>query len=247
MLKRITQNCEYCGKQFTYYKKPNVTTRFCSRDCLLKVIGTPIAICLNCGKEFKATVYHGRKRKFCSRKCVSDYKIRNRPHIICEYCGNIFTCPSSRIKQSKPRFCSRACSRNVDFRRHNEKVARVITVCAQCGKEFEHRITEKKTYCSQICANNIRKNDDPYNLRLKQTSWLKLRKLILERDGNKCTRCGGTNHLSVHHKIPWRKSHNDDPDNLVTVCANCHIIIEGTSTNKMRWFKRSLTWTQSPG
>lgn len=53
--------------------------------------------------------------------------------------------------------------------------------------------------------------------------WRRKRRIILERDGNKCTACGRTNYLHVHHKkyegtYPW-----DTRDiYLITLCKNCH-------------------------
>ena len=37
----------------------------------------------------------------------------------------------------------------------------------------------------------------------------------------------GKNHkLNAHHIIPWRVSHNDKTNNLITLCNNCHGKVE---------------------
>ena len=61
--------------------------------------------------------------------------------------------------------------------------------------------------------------------------WLELREEILERDKYECCRCGMTQEearkrghtLSIHHIVPWRETHDNSPDNLVTLCQSCHM------------------------
>lgn len=52
------------------------------------------------------------------------------------------------------------------------------------------------------------------------------REVVLERDGHKCVRCGSEEDLTVHHKDRSGRGgeeHNNDPENLETVCRRCHI------------------------
>ena len=64
---------------------------------------------------------------------------------------------------------------------------------------------------------------------ITSSAWRKLRKVVIERDGHRCTRCGTAKSLTVHHIIPVRK----DPsmalelDNCVTLCRSCHGRAEG--------------------
>ncbi len=37
-----------------------------------------------------------------------------------------------------------------------------------------------------------------------------------------CEKCGGTNGIEVHHKIPLIKGGNDTQDNLISLCYECH-------------------------
>jgi len=46
------------------------------------------------------------------------------------------------------------------------------------------------------------------------------RRLIKERDGFRCTRCGSTKNLDIHHIDGSKDNHH--PDNLTTVCRKCH-------------------------
>jgi len=60
---------------------------------------------------------------------------------------------------------------------------------------------------------------------LKHERWKKKRDRILRRDGYKCTVCGSTHDLQVHHTfyydrptLPWRYPE----DSLLTLCGECH-------------------------
>jgi len=53
-------------------------------------------------------------------------------------------------------------------------------------------------------------------------SWSINKKLALERDGNRCRHCGLVDNLEVHHMDPFKKSKNNNIDNLITLCNQCH-------------------------
>ena len=55
----------------------------------------------------------------------------------------------------------------------------------------------------------------------------KTRKLVLERAGYRCERCGSTQDLQIHHKIPRWALGSNDPDNLQVLCRHCHMELEG--------------------
>jgi hypothetical protein len=50
----------------------------------------------------------------------------------------------------------------------------------------------------------------------------KLRTTILKRDGHKCTRCGVTEELHIHHIRPRSWMGQNEPRNLLTLCKSCH-------------------------
>ena len=62
--------------------------------------------------------------------------------------------------------------------------------------------------------------------RKKKTQFAKefdeIRPSILERDGYKCTECGGNKNLHVHHIVHKSKGGTNNPDNLITLCKWCH-------------------------
>ncbi len=45
---------------------------------------------------------------------------------------------------------------------------------------------------------------------------------VLIESGHRCSVCGTPCPLERAHIIPWHKSKNHDPENLVCLCANCH-------------------------
>jgi len=64
---------------------------------------------------------------------------------------------------------------------------------------------------------------EEYALCLKDSRWITVRNRINVRDGNRCTDCGDTYQLEVHHMAyighyPW-----ETPDEfLATICKKCH-------------------------
>jgi 5-methylcytosine-specific restriction protein A len=53
-------------------------------------------------------------------------------------------------------------------------------------------------------------------------AWDRLRHLALERDGYACRLCGGTERLSVDHRVPRSRGGADTLDNLQTLDGRCH-------------------------
>jgi len=50
----------------------------------------------------------------------------------------------------------------------------------------------------------------------------KLRQQVLSRDRYRCLVCGSSEHLEVHHVIPVAIGGTNRPENLVTLCRDCH-------------------------
>ena len=61
----------------------------------------------------------------------------------------------------------------------------------------------------------------------KEKRWKELSYAVKKRDGFKCTRCGATKEealqLHSHHIVPKSAGGKDTPDNLTTLCIECHI------------------------
>jgi 5-methylcytosine-specific restriction endonuclease McrA len=60
----------------------------------------------------------------------------------------------------------------------------------------------------------------------RQVYW-RLMKRVLERDGWRCQKYGALENLQVHHKIKRSQRGNDCLENLVSLCAYCHMAEHG--------------------
>jgi hypothetical protein len=56
---------------------------------------------------------------------------------------------------------------------------------------------------------------------LRTQAWKNMRRWVLERDDDACTRCGTTVNLEVHH-LSYERLGRESPDDLLTLCATCH-------------------------
>jgi len=64
-----------------------------------------------------------------------------------------------------------------------------------------------------------------HRIRKAPKPYAELRRIILERDGWRCQRCGSYRNLDVHH-VRWRSALGDDAEtNLITLCRECHQIL----------------------
>ncbi len=151
----------------------------------------------------------------------------------CKNCGKSFI----QYQYSSHKYCSDECrakSRYVKMGVLNKK-------CIYCGLAFETS-KPRQVYCSPQC----RKKDK--DLKYKNRKRFDDNKTkVLERDGYKCTVCGGLYGLNVHHKDGSGNSNrpNNAPGNLVTICNACHIREHGVQRKKCH--KRVTTNCQQCG
>lgn len=61
---------------------------------------------------------------------------------------------------------------------------------------------------------------------LSLSQWDKLSFKIRKRDNHICQYCGKLDSYVVHHIIPRRIKIDNHPDNLITLCKNCHPKVE---------------------
>ena len=66
-------------------------------------------------------------------------------------------------------------------------------------------------------------------IRVNLTS--KQRNRILAKDNHKCTRCGCSHHLQIHHIIKVSDKGTNHESNLITLCAFCHAKIHPEQAN----------------
>lgn len=90
--------------------------------------------CEQCGKELA-----GQQKRFCSTDCWYASKAYDK-NANCVVCNNPF------VKKYRSQVC---CS--VDCGNH-KKSENKVTVCENCGKEFERPHGKIRRYCSRSCA-----------------------------------------------------------------------------------------------
>jgi hypothetical protein len=77
---------------------------------------------------------------------------------------------------------------------------------------------------------------DKYELKFKQ-----LRKLVLERDGRKCVKCGSVLSLEVHHVEGFMV---EETDSMFTLCYLCHAIAPMGLIEFGKWMKSGVSGLQ---
>lgn len=67
-------------------------------------------------------------------------------------------------------------------------------------------------------------NKEEYQQLLKDGRWQRKRLEIMQRDDFRCTKCGTTNDLNVHHLryLTGRKPWEYEDADLITLCGRCH-------------------------
>lgn len=154
----------------------------------------------------------GQRKIYCSKKCrYKDIAVYER---ICKTCGNSFT--SVHLQKSKE-YCSLSCIQRAP--------------CQLCGKIITGRKTfqgGEKKYCSRACSNFVNRtlNSKLAYMANGYAKSLKDHAKII------CNRCGvdDISVLVVHHID--RDRNNNSPDNLETLCANCHHKIHWGESDK---------------
>lgn len=227
---RAQKTCKYC--QSTFFVQPSKVDRYrmCPK-CRVERYRPPITlICQYCGNSSTRKGYDTRA-KYCSTACKwqamrgQPSGRRVLPDRLCLECGQLF-----RPTQARAIYCSMECYRN------SQRRAKPQYECLQCGKSF-YNDTRRKTpqFCSRECKNlYIRGPRHPLWVEIRPerdygAGWSDLAEAIRQRDGYRCQRCGakqGDRQLDVHHVLPYRITKNNHPDNLITLCAACHKIVE---------------------
>jgi len=64
-------------------------------------------------------------------------------------------------------------------------------------------------------------------IKLGRQIYRRLVKRVLERDGWRCQKCGSLKNLHIHHKIKLGHQGSGSLENLVTLCAYCHLAEHG--------------------
>lgn len=246
--------CLQCGKEF---KAKALNRKFCSPSCSTRYRNLSKAAphirreCGWCHKEFWVEPYN-KNAKFCCKVCKLAFQRKGHKIIPCASCGSPVRVDWHN-RNSVRKFCNITCYLNLIR-------AKVQTLCAGCGKEmevFKSRFEYyNNLYCTAECYRKHglfpslgfvhNKSYDTLRSRLCNTAeYLKWKSYVLERDNYRCTKCGATEELRVHHKITlyhiaykYNQSFSIDPlellkirespefkdtSNGITLCNSCHM------------------------
>jgi DNA-directed RNA polymerase subunit RPC12/RpoP len=97
-------------------------------------------------------------------------------------------------------------------KRHYRSETGVRNRCADCGRAYDRQLSRQKR------ARRARNS----------AGWQKARAAARQRDGNRCTECGSTEGLQVHHIIPITQGGSEfDLSNLRTLAS---VVIRNSTT-----------------
>ena len=74
-------------------------------------------------------------------------------------------------------------------------------------------------------------------IKLGKQVYRRLMKRVLERDSWRCRKCGSLENLQIYHKGRRSQQGNDSLENLVTLCAYCHMEEHGQLYYESRGMK----------
>src|SRR3989338_1430083 len=161
------------------------------------------------------------------------------PQVQCRVCSEKFYAKPSHIVLGHGKYCSLTC-------RHKAQLKGRFVGCHICSKEVWRmpkdlsRAKSNKFFCSKKCQtiwrNKLfsgmmhplwRGGESTYRKRMKEGG-------IFEQ----CKRCkiNDPRVLAVHHVDKNRK--NNDLENLVWLCHNCHFIIHHDKLEENKFFRR---------
>jgi 5-methylcytosine-specific restriction endonuclease McrA len=183
--------------------------------------------CLNCGIEFEPK--HFNQKKFCSYKCAIEFhnKKSMEKH---KKIKNCLICGKNLIGTGQQKYCfdCRLIAYKNWYEKNREKIRKK-------ANEYYWKIQRdkllKKRFC-QICGRDLSGTQQKkvcldckpkyQELRLKLNEEIKnIRKYLLKILGEKCSICGSTKNLEIHHKNIGNRL-----EDLVLVCRKCHHKIE---------------------
>lgn len=195
---------------------------FCSRACYdefrVKVAAQRTRQCDHCGKDYIKPGNVGNSgTRFCSAEC-RDAGMKAKPRR-CVCCGAWMT-PVKYVKGRKgfdSNVTGKVCSR-------------------ECLHKWWKIDPDRKAKISAAFRGAKHPNWQGGKLFLNHRStWDRLADSIRDRDGHKCKSCGkpeseNRRRLDVHHIVPRRECLSPEianhPDNLISLCSECHMRIE---------------------
>lgn len=226
------KNCLHCTQEFAPERKDQA---FCSRVCSGLAKRRSVAFkCEGCGIDFTVNAYRAKlgEVKYCSKECKYLHFMKHHDSkitTICPSCGISFDSFPSQCRKT----CSYTCMAKMKERKE-------VRDCQTCGKPFTCKRTRFDICCSWECRVERLRGENHPNWRGGELpnyggDWVRAKRKVRKRDGNRCVRCGKTaeengENMSVHHITAYRTF--TDPfeanktENLECLCRSCHMKIK---------------------
>jgi hypothetical protein len=201
----------------------------------------------------------GDRPLVCSKRCLGDMYTKERGRR-CKGCGN----PVERTDRRGSWYCTDPC-REQNWRRlaktpdlsGGRPGRRTLEEkpCQACGLLFRPR-SSRQEYCTRDCSNaahSIRMVGIKNPKYTRGTSYAKcfrtMRPIVLNRDNRRCvvcdapesfktvTRLGKEQKRSTFHVHHINEDPSDNrPQNLITLCDNCHAVHHKSAQTPFPWF-----------
>ncbi|MFF1834215.1 HNH endonuclease [Streptomyces sp. NPDC058231] len=239
--------CKHCGEEVPRGGGMTYCSPKCRREAFLVTL-----TCAVCEKEYQLPqADHAKKMRrdtktlTCSLACRDAALLMTRA---CVGCGTEM--PNQQWRHV--RYCSPACKAQ-----HPKTGTRKLAEkgCEQCGTLFRPK-SSRRAYCSRGCANLVHaaRMTGEGNSRFKDgssyASWFRaMRPLVLDRDGRRCVACkapetfmtfirkGKVQQRTTFHVHHVNEEVRDNrPENLVSLCSNCHAVHHKSTTTPWPWF-----------
>jgi len=155
------------------------------------------------------------------------------PTLTCPICSKDFYRKPSHVKAVENSYCSQECSAKAQ---RNGK----IVECHECGEKIyraqQYLDKYDRFFCSQECASQWRSEEfrGKSHGNWKHGKFAYKNILAEKSDSAECVLCEeGNEYVLVAHHIDEDRSNNDS-ENLVWLCRNCHHLVHNYQQEKDR-------------
>ena len=157
----------------------------------------------------------------------------------CNCCNKVVMKDNNQYRKFKHHYCSRSCAAKMNNKKHKKEMPR----CLFCSNYCTHR---NNKYCSHKCI--IANKDNKMYKKWKEgtlscynytsgnlNKWI--RTFIINKYNNKCAKCGWNKVNVTTNKSPLEVHHidgdykNNNENNLICLCPNCHSLTENYKNN----------------
>lgn len=186
--------------------------------------------CSICGEWF-LNVGNGRKRcDNCSYSAKSERW--GLVDLVCDNCGITFKRYKGNISGKFNNYCSKQCMLE------HKKADVLKRTCKYCGKEFEvyRSVIEKSNASGNYCCRECYNEDMTLDKERVYTGFAKSKRENFSKK-QFCAICGTTKKIHIHHIMPNRITHDQSKENLIPLCATCHIKIERLTRDFLKEFE----------